>query len=399
MTHDATAGLNYTYDAENRITSAGGYAYTYDADGNRVEKSNGSTGTIYWSMSPGIVAESDLSGNLTSEYVFFNKERVARRDFPSNTVSYYFSDHVGTADVITDSAGNIKYDADHYPWGGELPFINNDPNHYKYNGKERDAETGLDYFGKRYYGNSFSRWTSPDPQAIALRHLLNPQKLNKYAYVLNNPLSFFDPNGMEELTIQLRAYIPQQTMLTYKGDNRGPTTSQVVTSRTEVKFTIETDQSKRPPGGYPPLLAPSQSKAGVTENFFTGNKATQTEGLPAVTSAKYDDKGNAVLTIQQSAVNPLSPNGTAAIRSDLTITVPPDGSSITTTGTISGAPSFEINVFGPGGQATNIPLQNAPSSTAGFAIGLYSTNNVNNTTPLPKPPPPPKKDPAAQQSQ
>jgi len=43
---------------------------TYDADGNRVEKSNGSTGTIYWYMSPGIVAESDLTGAPKSEYVF-----------------------------------------------------------------------------------------------------------------------------------------------------------------------------------------------------------------------------------------------------------------------------------------------------------------------------------------
>jgi RHS repeat-associated protein len=258
-------------------------------------------------------------------------------------------------------------------------------------GKERDAESGLDYFGARYYSNGLGRWVSADPKGLSLRHLLNPQKLNKYSYVINNPMSFFDPNGMEELTIQLRAYIPQQTMLTYKGDNRGPTTSQAVTSRTEVKFGIETDQSKRPPGGYPPLLAPSQSKGGVTENFFTGNKAVQTEGLPAVTSAKYDDKGNAVITVQQNAVNPLSPNGTAAIRSDLTITVPADGSSVTTTGTLSGAPSFELNVFGPGGQSTNIPLQTAPDSTPAFAIGLYSTNTVNNTTPLP-PPPPPKKD-------
>jgi len=75
MTHDATTNTNYSFDQENRITGAGGYTYTYDADGNRVEKSNGSTGTIYWYMSPGIVAESDLTGALKSEYVF---PRLAR---------------------------------------------------------------------------------------------------------------------------------------------------------------------------------------------------------------------------------------------------------------------------------------------------------------------------------
>jgi len=48
-------------------------------------------GTLYWYMTPGIVAESDLAGNLKSEYVFFDGERVARKDFPGNTVSYYLS--------------------------------------------------------------------------------------------------------------------------------------------------------------------------------------------------------------------------------------------------------------------------------------------------------------------
>jgi uncharacterized protein RhaS with RHS repeats len=56
-------------------------------------------------------------------------------------VFYYFSDHLKTASVITDAAGNIKAESDYYPWGGELQFANNDPNHYKFTGKERDSET------------------------------------------------------------------------------------------------------------------------------------------------------------------------------------------------------------------------------------------------------------------
>ena len=58
MMHDLTSGMTYSYDQENRITGAGGYTYTYDSDGNRVKKANGSTGTLYWYMTPGIVAES-----------------------------------------------------------------------------------------------------------------------------------------------------------------------------------------------------------------------------------------------------------------------------------------------------------------------------------------------------
>jgi hypothetical protein len=71
MTLNATPpAQTYTYDQENRLTGAAGYTYTYDGDGNRVRKSSGSTGTLYWYMTPGIIGESDLSGNLQSEYVF-----------------------------------------------------------------------------------------------------------------------------------------------------------------------------------------------------------------------------------------------------------------------------------------------------------------------------------------
>jgi uncharacterized protein RhaS with RHS repeats len=124
MTYDATASLSYTFDQENRLTGAYGYTYTYDGDGNRVRKSNGSTGTLYWYMTPGIVAETDLAGTPTSEYVFFDGERVARGDGVNGAggVFYYFSDHLKTASVITDAAGNIKTESDYYPWGGELQF-------------------------------------------------------------------------------------------------------------------------------------------------------------------------------------------------------------------------------------------------------------------------------------
>jgi uncharacterized protein RhaS with RHS repeats len=125
MTFNATPPTqNYTYDQENRLTGAAGFAYTYDGDGNLVRKSNSSTGTLYWYMTPGIVGESDLSGNLTDEYAFFDGERVARKS--TNGVFYYFSDHLKTASVITDSAGVIKAESDYYPWGGELQFVAND---------------------------------------------------------------------------------------------------------------------------------------------------------------------------------------------------------------------------------------------------------------------------------
>jgi RHS repeat-associated protein len=204
MTFDATAGLSYTFDQENRLTGAGGYAYTYDSDGNRVRKSNGNlaaSGTLYWSMTPGVVAETDLAGTLKSEYVFFDGERVARRDGATGMggIFYYFSDHLKTASIITDSAGVIKAESDYYPWGGELQFVNNDSNDYKFTGKKRDVETGLDYFGARYYSNGLGRWVSADwsatPVPVPYADFGDPQSLNLYGFVGGNPASKADADG------------------------------------------------------------------------------------------------------------------------------------------------------------------------------------------------------------
>src|SRR6185437_15706513 len=185
-------------------TAQGTFTYTYDADGNRVEKSGGGSGTLYWYMTPGIVAESDLIGNLKSEYVFFNGERVARKDFDPSThavagVFYYFSDHLKTASVITDSGGAIKAESDYYPWGGELQIIANDSNHYKFTGKERDSESGLDYFGARYYSSGLGRFISADwsatPIPVPYADFSDPQSLNQYSYVRNIPTVNVDPDG------------------------------------------------------------------------------------------------------------------------------------------------------------------------------------------------------------
>src|SRR6201995_254484 len=152
-------------------------------------------------MTPGIVAESDLAGTTTSEYVFFGGERVARRDGVNGAggVFYYFSDHLKTASVITDVAGTIKAESDYYPWGGELQFTNNDSNHYKFTGKERDTETGLDYFGARYYSNGLGRWVSADwsltPIPVPYADFGDPQSLNLYSYVRNIPTTGTDAEG------------------------------------------------------------------------------------------------------------------------------------------------------------------------------------------------------------
>jgi RHS repeat-associated protein len=69
----------------------------------------------------------------------------------------------------------------------------------RYTGKERDSESGLDYFGARYYASNMGRWMSPDwaskPEAVPYSDLENPQSLNLYGYEGNNPLSKADKDG------------------------------------------------------------------------------------------------------------------------------------------------------------------------------------------------------------
>src|SRR6185437_7023249 len=149
--------------------------------------------------------ETDLAGTTKSEYIFFDSERVARRDGVNGAggVFYYISDHLKTASVITDSGATIKAESDYYPWGGELQLVVNDSNHYKFTGKERDSETGLDYFGARYYSNGLGRFINPDwaakPAAIPYAVIGDPQSLNLYTYVRNIPTVNVDTDGHETL--------------------------------------------------------------------------------------------------------------------------------------------------------------------------------------------------------
>jgi RHS repeat-associated protein len=104
--------------------------------------------------------------------------------------------------VITDNAGTIQEESDYYPYGGELPVSGSDPNHYKFTGKERDAESGLDNFGARYDSSSLGRFMTPDwaARATAVPYAVfgDPQSLNLYGYVRNDPVSRVDADGHVE---------------------------------------------------------------------------------------------------------------------------------------------------------------------------------------------------------
>jgi RHS repeat-associated protein len=194
-------GHSYTFNAENQLTCAASTAYLYDGDGKRVEKATGcatpAASKLYWyGIGSDPLTETDSVGTPSAEYVFFLGRRNARIDLPSAVVHYYFSDHLGSANVVTSSAGAIQDESDYYPFGGERAITNSDPNNFKFTGKERDSESGLDNFGARFNSSNLGRFMSPDPDNIGSR-LGAPQSWNAYSYTLDNPLKYIDPSGLD----------------------------------------------------------------------------------------------------------------------------------------------------------------------------------------------------------
>ena len=129
---------------------------------------------------------------------YFGGARIARRDASGN-VFYYLADHLGSSRVMAEipsgqTTATLCYDADFYPFGGERAYTNSCQQNYKFTGKERDPESGLDDFEARFYGSSIGRFTSPDDPFVGW-NLADPQSLNLYAYVQDNPINDVDPTG------------------------------------------------------------------------------------------------------------------------------------------------------------------------------------------------------------
>jgi RHS repeat-associated protein len=95
---------------------------------------------------------------------------------------------------VTDVTQTVKDESDYYPFGGERVITNSDPNQYRFTGKERDAQSGLDYSISRHFGPNFGRFLQADAP-LADQFEDDPGSWNLYSYVRNNPLSFTDPSG------------------------------------------------------------------------------------------------------------------------------------------------------------------------------------------------------------
>jgi RHS repeat-associated protein len=178
------------YDAENRQIKFNSTTqnYFYDGDGRRVKKIVGSATTVF---------VYNVAGQLIAEYTSGTPT--------AGDTSYLTTDHLGSTRVVTDSGGNVKARYDYLPFGEEIgPTVGSRTSAMGYGGaeatkqkftqKERDSESGLDYFLARYYSSAQGRFTSPDKPLIG-QDEEDPQTWNLYLYTSNNPPNRVDPDG------------------------------------------------------------------------------------------------------------------------------------------------------------------------------------------------------------
>lgn len=187
MTADGT--LTYDWDGESRLASAAGVTYTYDGDGTRVKKSNGA---LYWSSIEGnLLEQTNSTGGSPADYIYFNGRRVARREVLS---AYYLAhDLLGSLRAISTGSGTILRTLDYYPWGGAFLNSGTTDDPHRFAQLYFDSESGLYHTMNRKYSDSLGRWLSPDADPGSIS---NPQSLNLYTYVIDNPTNLTDPRGL-----------------------------------------------------------------------------------------------------------------------------------------------------------------------------------------------------------
>jgi RHS repeat-associated protein len=222
---------NYAYDMEGRLCavenreSTSATQYVYDAEGNRVAKgslsgtfpsgtpcaaptsANGFALTAMYLRGNGGDQDTELDSNLawhTNVYadggLLATYSGVNNGSGTAPSLSFSFSDWQGTKRLQTTATGQVSLWWSSDPFGDYLHASGSgsDATEQHFTGKERDTESGNDYFGARYYGSSIGRFLSPDPLLNSGRPD-NPQSWNRYAYVLNNPLIVTDPTGLYNL--------------------------------------------------------------------------------------------------------------------------------------------------------------------------------------------------------
>ncbi|MFD6533447.1 SpvB/TcaC N-terminal domain-containing protein [Streptomyces sp. NPDC060184] len=175
-------------------------SYTYDDKGDRVVK-RGDGLSLYPNR---YYSEHDTTGY---KHVFVGDSRITTKTVatngPEDEQQFFHADHIGSSGYVTDEQGTVTQHLEYFPYGEtwveEQTGQANTP--YRFTGKELDAETGLYYYGARYYNPRTQLWASADP---ALSDYLDgemaggirePRNLAAYTYTYDNPVKLTDPTG------------------------------------------------------------------------------------------------------------------------------------------------------------------------------------------------------------
>jgi RHS repeat-associated protein len=199
---------DFVHDAEFHVLwfSLGGpphiATYAYDGLGRRIQKTVGSTTDYYlYDLMGHQIAEVDNNGDLVRGEVYAGGKHLAT--YADGTTYFDHGDHVGTERARTTATGGGAETCQSLPFGDGMSCTGNDISPMHFMGKERDPESNLDAFGARFYSSTYGRWMSPDwsaaPEPVPYANLSNPQTLNLYALVQDNPETFADLDGHEVL--------------------------------------------------------------------------------------------------------------------------------------------------------------------------------------------------------
>ena len=208
----------------------------------------------------------------------------------------------------------------------------------------------------RYCSPTLGRFLSTDPKQRRSA-AMKPQTWNRYAYARNNPVKFVDPNGLEEITYQLSAFINRATVIapSFSGIRRfaGGT-------KAFQQVTIETDRSI---AGNNPIVRQSQFVGETQERALFNSKSVVDRGQagplrPA--TASFGAQGNVVLSMGFATANPLVA-GAPPINVGMTVTTDPSGESFSVSADVDGFPTTAAAAVTSGGQ--QIPIFVVEGST------------------------------------
>ena len=217
---------------------------------------------------------------------------------PTPLKYYFHSDHLGSSSLITDATGGIVQHLEYIPFGevfiDERAATSTWSTPYKFNAKELDEETGLYYYGARYYDPRSSVWISKDPLAEKYPNV------GSYVYCVNNPVKFIDPDGNQYILHSQARIIAQNGTIMLKIENlNAPTWNRFMDMNNDTRFWKSGEIGVNITIGNVEFISPSITKA-ESANLDNTYGATDPTYNPTITKTERGTKSNGTSDLRQN---------------------------------------------------------------------------------------------------